>query len=437
MPRQKSTHVDDPRAVGVRLKDARVAAGLSQRQLAFPGCSPAYISRIEAGDRIPSLQLLRELGKRLGVTEDFLATGEESRLEQFSLLEAEIALRLDDLDAAETMYTAALENASTDRERSMVEEGLGHLAYRRGELREAVTLFETAVVTGGNEEWERPALSDSLARAYAALGELEPAVAILERCLAEFEAREDHVEAVRFSCLLGAVLSDQSEFARAEQAVTRALAIGRESLDPYTRARIYWAKAKVQCQQGDVDSGLRFAYQALAALELTEDLHHAASAHVLIGQIELERDQAHEALMHLEEGLPVIERTGSKIDRAAVLVEMARAHAQLGHREEAETLAATIIELLGDSEPKEMIGQLYSALGDVAAEGGDNATAIAHYEAAVGYLEGSSPQRYLVAVYAKLADILEADGRPEVAYAYMKRAVSTQQTAAPKRHAST
>ena len=97
MPRQKSTHVDDPRAVGERLKQARVAAGLSQRQLAFSGCSPAYISRIEAGDRIPSLQLLRELGRRLGVSEDFLATGEEPHHQHFASLEAEIALRLDDV----------------------------------------------------------------------------------------------------------------------------------------------------------------------------------------------------------------------------------------------------------------------------------------------------------------------------------------------------
>ena len=96
MPRQKSTHVDDPGAVGARLKAARLEAGLSQRQLAFTGCSPAYISRIEAGDRIPSLQLLRELGRRLGVSEDFLATGEETQFQTLSMLEAEIALRLDD-----------------------------------------------------------------------------------------------------------------------------------------------------------------------------------------------------------------------------------------------------------------------------------------------------------------------------------------------------
>ena len=75
------SHVDDPAAVGRRLKDARLAAGLSQRQLSFPGCSAAYISRLEAGDRVPSLQLLRKIAAKLGADEEYLATG-VARVEQ-------------------------------------------------------------------------------------------------------------------------------------------------------------------------------------------------------------------------------------------------------------------------------------------------------------------------------------------------------------------
>ena len=116
MPRQKSTHVDDPRAVGERLKAARERAGLSQRQLSFPGCSPAYISRIESGDRIPSLQLLRELGRRLDVSEDYLATGTESPYERgAALLEAEVLLRLNDLETAEDRFTDALKREERRR----------------------------------------------------------------------------------------------------------------------------------------------------------------------------------------------------------------------------------------------------------------------------------------------------------------------------------
>src|SRR5262245_45727465 len=68
-------HVDDPVSLGARLKEARLAAGLSQRDLAFPGCTAVYICRIERGDRVPSLQVLRQLAQRLAVDEDFLATG--------------------------------------------------------------------------------------------------------------------------------------------------------------------------------------------------------------------------------------------------------------------------------------------------------------------------------------------------------------------------
>jgi len=89
------SHVDDPAAVGRRLRDARVAAGLSQRRLSFPGCSAAYISRIEAGDRVPSLQLLRKLAQKLDADEEYLATGVE-RIEQMppELVEAEVERRL-------------------------------------------------------------------------------------------------------------------------------------------------------------------------------------------------------------------------------------------------------------------------------------------------------------------------------------------------------
>jgi transcriptional regulator with XRE-family HTH domain len=89
------SHVDDPAAVGRRLRDARVAAGLSQRQLSFPGCSAAYISRLEAGDRVPSLQLLRKLAVKLGADDQYLATGVE-RIEQLppDQVEAEVERRL-------------------------------------------------------------------------------------------------------------------------------------------------------------------------------------------------------------------------------------------------------------------------------------------------------------------------------------------------------
>ena len=75
--RARTPHYDDPAAVGRRVYEARETAGLSQRELAFPGCSAAYISRIERGERVPSLQVMRELARRTGVTEEQLAFGRD------------------------------------------------------------------------------------------------------------------------------------------------------------------------------------------------------------------------------------------------------------------------------------------------------------------------------------------------------------------------
>jgi transcriptional regulator with XRE-family HTH domain len=81
MKRERIPHVDDPVRVGRRLSAARTAARLSQREVAFPGCSAAYISRIERGERTPSLQVLRELAERCGVTETHLAWGRDTTID--------------------------------------------------------------------------------------------------------------------------------------------------------------------------------------------------------------------------------------------------------------------------------------------------------------------------------------------------------------------
>jgi len=99
--RERIPHVDDPEAVGRRLFEAREGAGLSQRELAFPGCSAAYISRIERGERIPSLQVLRELGRRCGVSETFLAWGRKERLD------AAVAEQIRELEESEVAGSKA------------------------------------------------------------------------------------------------------------------------------------------------------------------------------------------------------------------------------------------------------------------------------------------------------------------------------------------
>jgi transcriptional regulator with XRE-family HTH domain len=61
--------------VGIRIRRVREERGLSQRKLAEPGLSYAYLSRIEVGQRIPSEKALRNLATKLGVTPLYLEGG--------------------------------------------------------------------------------------------------------------------------------------------------------------------------------------------------------------------------------------------------------------------------------------------------------------------------------------------------------------------------
>jgi tetratricopeptide (TPR) repeat protein len=428
MPRQKSTHVDDPAAVGRRLKAERERVGLSQRQLAFPGCSPAYISRIESGDRIPSLQLLRELGRRLGVSEDFLATGAELQADDAQLLEAEVALRLDDLEGAQRLYEDALTQVADVAHRSQALRGLGELAYRRGDSREAIDRLEQAISVPGALEQD-PSVAETLGRAYATVGELESAIGLFERGLKRADEAGDAFEIVRFSVLLAYAYMDSGNLGRAEELLGGALAIGRDSTNPTIRMQLYWSQSKLHIEQNDPETAARYARRALELLRLTEDTHRTARAYQLLAHIEIDRDRAEDALELLHEGWPILERTGNPVERAHFRIEEARALARMGRGEEAAALAMELTGLLGDALPEDA-GRAYGVLGDIFADLGDSARAQELYELAAELLERHNPTRYVVEVYTKLADLLEAQGQKEAAFELMKKALGAQRALA-------
>jgi len=424
LPRRKSTHVDDPRAVGLRLREARARASLSQRELSFPGCSPAYISRIEAGDRIPSLQLLREMGRRLGVSEDYLATGAERHDEKALLLEAEISLRLEERELAAELYAEALKGATTSDERSLALVGLGQLAYRDGKPREAIAHLEEARSIARTDLADQPGWADTLGRAYASIDQLEAASGIFERSLKAAEERNDPIEAVRFAVLLANAYIDKTEFDAAEQLLERILTLAPDSRDPIFRARLYWSQSRLHAARGDHPRAARYARKALNLLELTEHTYYTAQAHQLLAHIELDRRRPEEAIELLEKGLALLADGGTPIDIALFKLEQARALIQLERHEEAASLAMDASGLLADAAPLDA-GRGYALVGEVFAELGDPRKALELYELAAEMLS-SHPSRYLVEVYEKLAQVLEAEGQKDEALDVLKKAVAIQ-----------
>ncbi len=424
MPRRASTHVDDPVAVGQRLRQAREDAGLTQRELSFEGCTAAYISRIEAGARIPSLQILHEFAKQLGVSPEFLATG---RLDgeglSSELLEPEVALRLGDEARATELYEAARGGADSPATFARAQLGLGRLALRRGELGEGIALLEEALDSGKLGPGDVSAAANALGRGYAAQGRFDEALALFERFLEEARARGDDFDQVRFAVLLANAYVDQGDYGRAHVTLGEVLDLARRTIDPMLRASLYWSQSRVHHSQGDPDRAAEYARLALSTLKASEQTLEAARALLLLAFIENDRGNPEAALELVDEGEPIVAAAGKATDAAMFTIERARALSALGEADEAAELLLGIAPRLNSAAPADG-ARAYSAVADIFRKQGDAARALELYELAVEQAPG--PNKDSVAALTAMAEIYEEQGDTERALTVLKQALAAR-----------
>jgi tetratricopeptide (TPR) repeat protein len=424
MPKQKSQHVDDAKKVGERLRGARTRAGLSQRALSFSGCTPAYISRVEAGERIPSLQVLRVLGDKLGVSADYLATGQEVDVQVPELVEAEVAMRLDDFELAEKLFKRVLDRATRRQDAANAHAGLGYIAFRRDDMPRAIEEFVEALGKFGNARYEFPAVADALGRAYATAGQYEEAIAIFEEWLAALKKAGDEENIGRFEVLLANALIDTGGYGRASELLGSAIARAAKWADPLTRAKMYWSQSRLHAVQKNTTLAAQYARRALEILELTELTSYTARAHQLLAFIELERGEPTEALILLREGRAILGEGAEKLEVAKFKLEEARALAAIGEHEEAASLAMETMAVLSEANPPDA-GRAYQTLAGVFVAMGDQARGKELYEMAIESLEAHGAP-YVVEAYTALADLLKAEGKTAEALEVLEKAVAAR-----------
>lgn len=426
MPRRPSDqHIDNPAAVGRRLRQARVDAGLSQRALAFPGCTPAYISRIEAGQRIPSLQLLREMARKIGVDVEYLARGDAaSAAVTDPLSEAELELRLGNVESAREQFDAVAAAEDTDdRQRARAFAGNGQIAFEEGDYVAAIGAFERALELWPRLEADDPAVADSLGRAYAMTSRYELALAIFERRYEEAEARKDLIQTVRFAVLLANTLVDCGSFGRAEELLARTLAQAGDGADPLTSAKLWWTQSRLHALQRDSGLAEKYARLALDTLMLTEHARYVALARQVLAHICLDEGRAEEALELLEPARPVLEVSDNAYDRGLIRVELARALVELDRLEEAVPLAEAAAAELPEVSPIDA-GRAHDVIATALRRRGGLDAAIEASQRALSLFPLND--RYRLAVSSKLAEMLREQGRSDEALDVLSDAVRSQ-----------
>jgi tetratricopeptide (TPR) repeat protein len=416
--------------IGQRLKRLRLERGMSQRELASPGVSYAYISRIEAGTRQPSVKALRRLAAKLEVTPEYLETGSDIRddeARELRLADAELALRLGDAGQAESTLKDLLEEtvqAGDARSATRARIALGFAAFERGDHPDAVRLLEEALATRRPCPSARPDVYATLGHAYAASGSPERAVALFEQCLDEVGEKEtpDANAHVRFATLLSYALSDMGDLARAESVVKEALARAQEhDADPYMRVRLYWSLARLAEMEGKSSQALQHIRRAIALLEATDDTIHLGRAHLLCAWIMTSQGNARGAREHLDEAESFFGAHPSGDDVAMLKVERARAAAALGEADPAVELAREAISLLGDRQPAEL-GSAFYALGEGLTLQGETDAANEAYRRAVDLLADQRQWREAAQACQAWGRMLRKVGREEQALDVLERA---------------
>ena len=94
---------DLARAVGGRIRRARQAAGVTQKEVAGERYTPAYISALETAGAKPSMAALRYLSDRLGTPVRALVAQEPG---QWEILRADLSLAAGDWQTAADLMRA-------------------------------------------------------------------------------------------------------------------------------------------------------------------------------------------------------------------------------------------------------------------------------------------------------------------------------------------
>ncbi len=391
---------------------------MSQRDVSAPGVSYTYISRIEAGQRQPSIKALRAIALQLSVTPEYLETGQDlppAQDRELRIGDAELQLRFAAGPEPQKTMRALLADAEADGDAALATRARVALAVAadlKGRHEEVVEILEDTVEAESFEVGRNPDAFALLGGAYAALGETPRAIAFFTRCLSELRASApvDPIDDIRFSTHLASALADAGDADGARRVLAEALPRADGIADRHTLVRLYSSLARTHAAAGLPARALDFVRRAIALLEATEDTFHLARAHQLAASILLDQESAAPARRHLERAESLLGSEAAAEDIGALRAEQARLQLQLGEPEVANRLALEALVLLEDGTAVGG-GRTGRALAQVFEQLGAPDLVERSYRAAIASLADAGGSRHVAETFRAFGKFLRANGR--------------------------
>jgi tetratricopeptide (TPR) repeat protein len=424
----------DRQVLGARIRDARVARGLSQTELAGSEFSVAHISRIEAGLRRPSRQVLERLAERLALSaDDLLASLSQRRLDEarLGLDYAELSLESGEPAEAETQAARVLGSlprtapaALLDRAAFLRARALESL----GRLDDAIELLDGLAERGPSLDWAGWCVA--LCRCYRESGDFGRSVDLGERVVAAMRTAglDGSDEAVQMTVTLAAAYFERGDVGHAVRLCRRAIDAADASGSAKARASAYWNASMIEAKEGSVAKAIPLARKALALLSEGEGGRNLARLRSQLGIMLLQADppEVAEAAGNLDRARDEFAATSSSpVDIARNDLARARAMFLADDRHEAAELAARIAADSATAAPL-IAADAQCLQGQIRAADGDVDAAIADYREGARILTGLGADRTAAQLWFELGTLMDELGATDAARdAYRRAAAST------------
>jgi len=396
--------------LGERLRQLRVAAGLTQSELAGERFSKEYVSQIERGKTRPTRETVEWLAARLGVDPGFLANGvatdERGRLEA-ALTRAEALLEAGHNDEGAAEYDLLVPAARTTglpelEARALL--GAGRAQMRLGALRQAFDLLNEArgiVEAGSFSDLERAEVLHALGVCRYQLNSIQTSLGLLNEALSLAERSGLPCDSLRSNILSwrSRCWRRQRDYEAAREDIERALQLAEDANDPRTIGAAYFQASLVADREGHWVLARTYAEKARAAYEQLADRVHVGQLTNNLGGLNFLLGKTDEAIGLLKEAFAIALDTGREADAAQAVSSLAQIHLRTGNIEQAEGQARHALQLLeGHEDYLDEAGNAELVLGRALLEQGrlDEAeTAFANAEASFDQL-GSASHRATV-----------------------------------------
>jgi len=369
--------------LGERLRQLRVAAGLTQSELAGDRFSKEYVSQIERGKTRPTAETIGWLADRLGIDAGFLASGvatdERAQLEG-ALTRAEALYEANEdeeaVDAFEPLVAAARATGVPELQVRALS-GAGFAKMGAGDHQGALALLNEARAISEAESLSDVERADVLYRlgccryqlssTQTALSLFNEALALAERSGLPSDALKANILSWRSRCW-----QRQRDLEAARDDVERALELARSVDDLRTIGAAYFQASLIADREGHWVLARNYAERAREAYGALADQVHLSQLTNNLGGLNFLLGKTEEAIVLLKESFSIALDAGQDADAGRAVSSLAQVHLRTGNFEQAEEQARHALDLLeGRADYVDETGSAQLVLGRALLEQGD------------------------------------------------------------------